>query len=162
MKNRLSSIWLLAALLSTSVFAEELKPGSNAWLLDAETDTQRFERLQNYLGGFSGSMSEVGRRYISVHEALSRDNFELASYHWEKIQAAIRNGYMKRPARQENADALFLNTVWEEVNNAFRSKDSDMAWAGFARAQQACMACHAAEDVAFMNDQSLFELGRPE
>jgi hypothetical protein len=161
-KYSLRAMWFLGVLVYMASHAEKTVAGSNDWLLDAETDEQRFELLQDYLGGFSQSMWEVGERYVAIHESLTRENFELASYHWEKIRSAIRNGYLKRPARRANSDALFLDELWGEVHDAFQSGDADNTWAGFGRAKEGCMACHAAEGVPFMNDQSMFELGRPE
>jgi len=137
------------------------KRTSNDWLTGAPNDTVRFERLQRYLRGFDQPMWEVGERYRSLHDALTRNNFDLASYHWDKIRTAIANGYLKRPARQANADALFLNRIWETVQEALTSKDPDKGWRGFEQAKTACQACHIAESVSFMNDQALFDLAAP-
>ncbi|MCC5869597.1 MAG: hypothetical protein JJU27_13940 [Gammaproteobacteria bacterium] len=126
------------------------------WLLDAADDDTRFERLEQYLGGFSAAMWETKARYVRVHEALAIGNRALALYHWEKIGSAIRGGYLKRPARRANADALFLDNAWPEAAKAFEEGDDQRAWEAFTRARAACMACHVAEDVAFMNEQAIF------
>ena len=42
------------------------------------------------------------------------------------------------------------------------SGDSDTAWQGFRDARRACMQYHVAEEVAYMNDQPLFELEVPD
>lgn len=157
-----TAICLSSVLMFSAAVSGEPAPRSNAWLLDAETDEQRFELLQGYLGGFSRSMQEVGQRYLAIHDALARDNLDLANYHWDKIRSAIRNGYLKRPGRQANADAIFLNQLWGEVSASFQSGEVEKAWTGFEAARSACMACHAAEGVPFMNNQSLFDRGRPE
>lgn len=149
------------ALLLVSCMPANEKQTSNDWLTGAPNDTVRFERLQRYLRGFDQPMWEVGERYRSLHDALTRNNFDLASYHWDKIRTAIANGYLKRPARQANADALFLNRVWETVQEALTSQDTDKAWRGFEQAKTACQACHIAESVPFMNDQALFDLAAP-
>lgn len=150
---------LLACGLANAASSEN-KP-SNDWLLGAKNDTKRFELLQKYLRGFDQPMWEVGERFEAIHEALSRDNYELAAYHWEKIRTTIQNGYLKRPARKANADAILLNTTWEEVNQAFGTKNSEKAWAGFEKAKSACQACHVAESLPFMNNQPLFDLAKP-
>lgn len=135
---------------------------SDGWLLGADSDRERFENLESYLGGFSYAMWEVGHRYEGVYEALERDNFELAAYHWDKIGSAITGGYMKRPGRQANSDAIFMDEVWGQVQQDIESGDSDRAWTGFETGRAACMACHVAEDVSYMNDQPLFELRAPD
>ena len=91
-------------------------PDNNDWLLSAESDEERFRRLQRQLRGFDQPMWEVGERFESLHDALLRNNFGLALYHWDKIATTIRT----------------------------------------------CMGCHVAEGVAYMNDQALFDLQRPE
>lgn len=136
-------------------------PPSNEWLLNAPSDVERFRLLQRYLRGFDQPMWEVGERYEGLYDALQRNNYDLALYHWEKIKSTIENGYLKRPARKANADAIFLSTVWGEVDAALRTRDSARAWAGFTAGRAACQACHVAEAVAWMNNQSLFDKVAP-
>lgn len=150
---------LLALIFATSaISADDQAKKQKGWLTGAESDSNRFELLQRYLRGFDQPMWEVGERYKSIHEALERDNFELANYHWDKIKVTIENGYLKRPARQQNAEKTLLNVTWHEVKAAFESKDSKRARNGFSQARAACMACHAAESVPYMNNQPLFDL----
>ncbi|MEZ9199604.1 hypothetical protein [Shewanella sp. 10N.286.54.B9] len=42
------------------------------------------------------------------------------------------------------------------MSAAFASMDIDKAQQGVVKAKAACMACHAAENVAFINNQPLF------
>jgi mono/diheme cytochrome c family protein len=102
------------------------------------------------------SMWEVGERYARIHKALDHGNYALAQYHWDKIRATIQNGYLKRPGRRKNADAILLDAVWPAVAGKLDSGDAADAWDGFEQARAACMACHVAEAVGFMNDQPLF------
>ncbi len=160
------ALWVLAivsamALLSGCIEVEvergtSAEPISDGWLGRLEDDAERFRALESYLGGFSSAMWEVGERYRHLHQALEDDNLPLASYHFEKIGAAIRNGYRKRPARQANADALFMDAVFESASAAFADGEQAAAWQTFEQVRAACIACHAAEDVPFMNDQPMF------
>ncbi|TVS09495.1 MAG: hypothetical protein EA417_20295 [Gammaproteobacteria bacterium] len=131
------------------------EPISDGWLGRFEDDAERFRALEGYLGGFSSAMWEVGERYRHLHQALEDDNLPLASYHFEKIGDAIRNGYRKRPARQANSDALFMDAVFEPAGAAFAEGDQAAAWQAFEQVRAACIACHVAEDVTFMNDQPM-------
>lgn len=106
-------------------------------------------------------MWEVGERFERLHTALKRNNHGLAAYHWEKIRTTIENGIAKRPKRAANAKALFLDPVWADVDAALKSGDAVKSWAAFDRAKAACMACHVAEKVEFMNDQPVFDLMPP-
>ena len=128
----------------------------NDWLLNAPDDVTRFKLLQTYLRGFDQPMWEVGERYQSIYDALADQNYELAEYHWDKIKATIVNGYLKRPKRQQNSDAMFVKNIWDDVNKDFLSKDPKKAWDAFALTRQACMSCHEAEKVTFMNNMPLF------
>ncbi|PHR56125.1 MAG: hypothetical protein COA43_14445 [Robiginitomaculum sp.] len=126
------------------------------WLLGVEGEDARMELLQRYLRGFDQPMLEVGQRYQAIYDALNVKNYELASYHWRKIKTTIENGYLKRPARKENADSFLLNGNWKEVNKAFESKNAKSAWEGFYFSRAICMSCHEAENVSFVNNQPLF------
>lgn len=128
---------------------------SKHWLLDAGSDEERFRRLEEYLGGFSQVMREVGFRYRYTYLAITDGNHELAEYHWDKIGSAIIKGYLKRPARRENAEQ-FLNGEWQALNASLKSGDANRIRADFKRARKACMECHKAEDVGFLNEQGLF------
>lgn len=131
------------------------------WITGAASDQERFKRLERYLRGFDQPMWEVGERYEKIHAALARGNFELAAYHWRKIKTTIENGVLKRPAREANAQAFLLKDVWSQVLSAFESENTEAAWQGFVQARSACMGCHVAEQVAFVNDQPMFELAGP-
>jgi hypothetical protein len=149
LKSMLSILSLAALVAAPSITHAE------DWLIDADEDT-RAERLSSYLGGFSSAMWEVGERYERLLQAIDDNNFELADYHWDKIGGAIRSGYLKRPGRQANSDALFLDAIWPIYLETLKSGDGEKIRTQLPQARDACMACHIAEDVAFMNDQPLF------
>ena len=133
----------------------------NGWLTGAPDQATKDERLEKYLRGFDQPMWEVGERYERVEQALRDENWALASYHWEKIRTTIEGGLMKRPKRRANAEALFLGEPWEALHEALESQDAARIGPAFARAKGACMACHAAEDAPFINDQPLFRAPLP-
>ncbi|WP_162925830.1 hypothetical protein [Isoalcanivorax indicus] len=128
----------------------------DGWLTGQEDNTARFERLEGYLGGFSSAMWETGYRYQGTRDAIVDGNLALADYHWGKLRGAIENGYMKRPGRQHNAEAMFLEGAWEALDRALQEEDRDTVQSAFLDARDACMACHVAEEVPFMNDMPLF------
>jgi hypothetical protein len=143
--------------VSAAMRASQAPAGNlDDWLINAPDDEARFKLLQRYLRGFDQPMWEVGERFQSIYDALTDENYDLAVYHWEKIKTTIVNGYMKRPKRRANADALFVNGAYEPVLEAFKSKDATKAWGGFEQARSTCQACHDAEKVGFVNNQPLF------
>jgi hypothetical protein len=133
----------------------------NDWLLNAADDAERWRLLQLQFRGFDQPMWEVGERYQHLHEALTRQNYDLALYHWDKIKTSIENGFAKRPLRRASAENLFLTPVWQDVRDAIASRDRSAAWNAFDRATEACKSCHLAEKVTHMDDQPMFELKRP-
>lgn len=155
------SIYVYAGLalftLSAGVLALNQTETRN-WLSDADPDT-RYERLEYYLGGFSSAMQETGDRYRHVEQAIYDGNYKLADYHWDKIKGAIERGTMKRPARRENAEAMFLDNAWGVLAEALQDPEEHDVRGAFLQAKGACIACHAAEEVPFMNDQPLFRDG---
>lgn len=136
------------------------KVSGEGWLLGAKDDQQRMERLHQYLAGFSKAMWETGYRFEATQAAIADNNLPLADYHWGKVRSAVENGYLKRPGRQANADQLFLDAGWQTLNQALNAPDEHDVKQAFVTARDACMACHVAEDVAFMNDQPLFRQAR--
>jgi hypothetical protein len=148
----------LGLVFSPSVVAssnESARP-SNHWLLDLEDADERFGRIEDQFSGFSRAMWEVGHRFERTYDALVDGNLALAGYHWEKIGDSIRLGYLRRPGRRDNSDAMFLDGPWRGALEALQDDDLDDARRAFLAARGACMACHQAERVDFMNDQWLF------
>lgn len=159
MRKTLIALALLLAGCSPAPSADTAgKLSRNDWLLSAESDEARFKLIQRQMRGFDQPMWEVGERFERLHDALERENYELASYQWDKIKTAIENGIAKRPARAANAKALFLGEPWEEVRDGLASGDREKAWAAFDTARITCQSCHQAEKVEYMNDQAVFDL----
>ncbi|MBI3047724.1 MAG: hypothetical protein HYY76_05375 [Acidobacteria bacterium] len=137
--------------------AQQAQPPSNNWLLDANDDTERFRRLQLVAGGTDIPMWEIAQRYEELYVAIQNNNWEMGVYHWEKVRDRMNTAGMKRPARTQNIERLFLdNGVWTSMHDALTSRDADRMRKQFLAVRQACMACHVAERVAFLNDSSVF------
>lgn len=152
--SMMTSIALVALFVSGIAGAEP--KATNHWLLDAENDEERFKRVEQMFAGFSGAMAEVGDRYQHTYDAIKDGNYALASYHWDKLRGAIELGYLRRPGRAANAKGLFLETAWPALKGQLTSDDSKAIQQHFQQARSACLACHAAEDVPFINNQPLF------
>lgn len=134
----------------------------NDWLLNQDSDSDRFQRLQSQFGGFSQSMWEVGDRYERLHDAISRENYDLALYQWEAIGAAVERGVERRPGRATNSQALFLDRDYDAVRELLEERTLISAWAGFERADRSCRSCHQAERVEYFNNQAMFDLRAPQ
>jgi hypothetical protein len=131
-------------------------PPSNNWLQDADSDSDRFKKLEIYLRGFDQPMLEVGERYQRTYDAIKDRNWELADYQWDKIKLAINTGLMKRPKRTQNAEGIFLDGIWKQMDETIKSRNHGEMEKQFVVVREVCMACHTAEKVPFMNNRSLF------
>jgi hypothetical protein len=137
---------------------KQTRPPSNNWLLDANDDAERFRRLQVVAGGTDIPMWEITHRYEELFVAIQSNNWEMGVYHWEKVQDRLNTAGMKRPARTQNIEGMFLDSgVWRSMHDALTSKDPARMRTQFQAVRQACMACHVAERVGFLNDSSVFK-----
>jgi hypothetical protein len=137
---------------------KQTRPPSNNWLLDANDDTERFRRLQVVAGGTDIPMWEIAHRYEELYVAIQNNNWEMGVYHWEKVQDRMNSAGMKRPARTQNIEGMFFdNGVWKSMHDALTSRDPGRMRTQFQAVRQACMACHLAEKVGFLNDSSVFK-----
>jgi hypothetical protein len=134
----------------------DASPPSANWLLDAKDDSERFRRLQIYAGGTYEQMWQIGYRYEQVYRAIVDENWELGLHHWTKLRDVLNVALMKRPNRTPNAEALFLDSTWLKLENGLESEDSDTAREAFLVERTACMACHVAEGMEFLNDTPIF------
>ncbi len=141
---------------SKTELLQKAKPATNNWLQDAGSDPERFKKLEVYLRGFDQPMLEVGERYEKLYYAIQDKNWGLTNYQWKKIKRTINTGLMKRPKRAPNAKAMFLENVWPKLESSIQSKQDKRIEEDFMLARQACLNCHIAERVDFINNQSLF------
>lgn len=136
---------------------KQTKPPSNNWLLDANDDTERFRRLQLVAGGTDMLMWEITYRYEELYVAIQKNNWEMGVYHWDKLRDRMNTAAMKRPARTQNIEGMFLDGVWPSMRDALTSKDPARMREQFLLVRQVCMACHVADKVGFLNDSSVFK-----
>jgi hypothetical protein len=132
------------------------EPPSANWLLDARDDEERFRRLEIFAGGTYEQMWQIGYRYEQVYQAIIDENWELGLYHWGKLRDVFNVALMKRPNRTPNAEDMFLTTIWARLEEALEGGDAEGARAEFLAQRGACIACHVAEDMAFLNDTPIF------
>ncbi|MGK2941536.1 MAG: hypothetical protein ACSLFJ_07670 [Immundisolibacter sp.] len=130
-------------------------PGAN-WLLDADADQERFRRIQIYAGGTDQQMWQIGYRFEQVYQAIVDHNWALGLHHWGKLRGVLDVALMKRPNRTPNAEALFLDTAWQPLADALRAEDVAQARKAFQSSRDACMSCHVAEEMPFLNDTLIF------
>ena len=132
------------------------KPPSTNWLRDADTDTERFRRLEILLAGTEMAMWEITMRYEQMYEAIAVENYDYARFNWDKVRQRANSALMKRPGRTINMEAMLLDTTWQVVDDGLKTKDPVKAREAFATARQICMGCHVAEQMPFFNQHPVF------
>jgi hypothetical protein len=133
------------------------KPPSEAWLRDADTDTERFRRLEILLAGTEMAMWEIAVRFENMYDAILVNNYDYVRFNWDKIRARATSALMKRPKRTQNMELMLLDSNWKAIDEEFKTKDPVKVRAAFQTARQVCMGCHAAEKMPFFNDHPVFK-----
>jgi cytochrome c556 len=142
-------ILILTTLLMGSISANSYSTKSD-WLLETSSTQERFKKIQKQLRGFDLAMVEVGYRFNSFYFAIKDKNYPLANYHWDKIKKAIENGVERRPKRESNSRAIFLDTQFKSMRDALNKKDDKLIWQEYNNTKQSCNACHRVEKVPFI------------
>lgn len=138
--------------------ATQRRPPSNAWLLDADSNYDRFERLEIVLGGIDRSMWEAGLRLINVRNSIASGDLRLARYESSKIRHAFDVASLMRPAADRPLQGAFLPGPWAEFEKVLATDDGAQARASFLRARDACMSCHKLAGIDFVNEHFAFRL----
>lgn len=130
-------------------------PPSSSWLLDADSDADRFRRLEAVLRP-EQAMREIGIRFVELHDALFAGKVTLARYEWDRATHAAEVALLMRPANQERVEQMFLLGPWRELGAALESNDLPRAREAFVAAREACRFCHEVRGRAFLNTHPVF------
>jgi hypothetical protein len=137
--------------------SKQTKPPSRNWLRDANDDPERFRRIELWAAAGDQEMLEIASRMRELSAAIQRDSWNMSIYQLEKIRGRMVVAMTKRPVRTQNMEALFFESgVYSGLHDALTSRDVQRARAGFTRLRSACMACHVAEKVSFINESATF------
>jgi hypothetical protein len=142
-------MFFIVVVLVGSLLAENNYSTKSNWLLDTKGE-QKFNAIQKQFRGFDLAMVEVGYRFNSFYFAINDKNYGLAHYQLDKIKKAIENGIIRRPKRESNSKAMFLDTQYKSMSKALDSKDEKIIQEEYMRTKQLCNACHKAERVPFI------------
>jgi hypothetical protein len=138
--------------------AAQRKPPSDSWLLDADSDRERFRRIEVALRGLDIHMLEIGVRFGVMHDAIGRGNLPLATLEAEKSIESARIAMLKRPGFGGDEGLKYMGAAqWTALLDSLRSGDVARSQTAFLQVRQSCMACHASRDMGFLNDSALFE-----
>lgn len=145
MTSKVFLTFIFALLLSCNK-SDDVHKGLK-WLSGDENN--KFKVIEKQFRGFDKTMMEVGYRYNGLYWAGEDKNWELASYHIEKIKHAIDLGVERRPKRKENAQVIY--PILDELEIFAKNKDQKGFREQFEVVRQTCNACHQAEQVSYFN-----------
>ena len=138
--------------------AVQRKPPSDSWLLDADSDRERFRRIEVVLRGLDVHMVEIGARFGVLHDAIDRGNLQLASLEADKTVETARIAMLKRPGFGSDEGLRFLGVApWSALRKALADGDAARARTTFLQVRESCIACHTARGMSYLNDTALFE-----
>jgi hypothetical protein len=133
-------------------------PPSNSWLLDADSDRDRFERIEAAMRGLDVTMLEIGVRFGTLHDAIERGNFRLAQHEASRIGEAARVGMLKRPGFRHGDGVDYLGaTEWTALTTALRASDVQGSRAAFLEVRRSCTACHESQGMGYLNTSDVFD-----
>ncbi len=94
-------------------------------------DVAALRRLQIVASGTDVPMWEIQHRYEALFVAIQKSNWEMGVYHLEKLRDRMNGAGMKRPARTQNIEGMFLKSgVWPRT------------WAFSTTARRSCAPRH--------------------
>ena len=138
--------------------AKQVKPPSRNWLRDANDDTERMRRIELWGAAGDLEMQDIAHRMEELHAATQVESWDMGIYQLEKIRGRMIVAAIKRPTRTQNMEAMFLDSgVYQSLHAALKARDGAQARAGFMQARDACMACHVAEKIGFINGSAVFK-----
>lgn len=137
--------------------ASQTKPPSDSWLLDADSDHDRWRRLEVVVGGLDRSMWEIGLRFIALHDAIGVGDFALAEFEWDKVRRALEIAILERPRGQDIIEKGFLEGTWRSLKAAIETREPGKIRTGFGDARRSCMACHTTLNREFLNRGRVFQ-----
>jgi mono/diheme cytochrome c family protein len=138
--------------------AVQRKPPSDSWLLDADSDTERFRRIEVALRGLDIQMVEIGARFTVMHDAIERGNLPLAQLEAQKTIESARIAMLKRPGFGSDEGLKYMGAAqWTALMGALQAGDAAKSRAAFLDVRQSCLSCHAARGMSYLNGSALFE-----
>lgn len=140
------AVGMLAGCAQQEVSLDE-PVGKAGWLAgDART---KFDTIAAHLGGFGGTMVEIGYRYEVLYWAGREHNWEFAAHQVEEIGEVLEHGLVRRPERRQSSESFVLTGI-PAVQEAVARRDAMEFAERFETFRAQCNACHTMEKVQFI------------
>lgn len=130
--------------VSTTAMAEEYED----WRKSA-TQEEKIENMVKVLPGASVVMLQMGERYKNLYWAAKKGKWEFAEYQMEEMDDLINTLIITRPKRAKTAK-IFMESAFSQFEPTIENKSWPEFRAAFEHMRQQCMACHTANDHAFI------------
>ncbi len=113
------------------------------------TQEQKVDNMVKVLPGASVVMLQMGERYKNLYWAAKKGKWEFAEYQMEEMDDLINTLIITRPKRAKTAK-IFMESAFSQFGPAIEAKNHSQFRAAFEHMRQQCMACHEANDHAFI------------
>jgi hypothetical protein len=123
--------------------------GADADWRDTASQEEKVQKLVEVMPSTANIMIEMGERYSHLYWAAKLGQWEFATYQAEEIEGLLETLQITRPGRAEST-AVFLERVYPDIEEAAKAEDWERFSRAFAAMHEQCMACHVAEDHAFI------------
>jgi hypothetical protein len=135
----------------------QAKPPSDSWLLDADSNWDRFRRIEVVLRGADIHMFEIGIRFGELRDAVAHSEFDLAAHQIQRIVQAAEIATLKEPGWVEGRGIEYLGRPqWQALRAAVLARDGPASRNALLAVRRTCLACHAARNMEYLNRQELF------
>jgi hypothetical protein len=145
-KGTLTSLILPGLLFAALAVADA--DDDRDWRKQASLE-DKVEKLIATMPSTSTLMIEVGERYQDLYWAARLGKWAFAEYQLEEIESLVELLQITRPGRAATAQ-VFLDEGLGGFEAAFEAKDLNAFQRAFRNLHAQCMACHVANDHAFI------------
>ena len=143
-KGLISSLVMPGLLFATLVVADD----DGDWRKQANLE-EKVARLVEVMPSTANIMIEMGERYQDLYWAARLSKWSFAEYQLEEIESLVETLQITRPGRAATAQ-VFLDEGLGGFEAAFEAKDLNAFQRAFKNLHAQCMACHVANDHAFI------------
>jgi hypothetical protein len=140
-----ASLLTVALLLGAVALADD---DDGDWRKGASLE-DKVEQLIKTMPSTANIMIEMGERYRDLYWAAKLGKWEFAEYQLEEIESLVELLQITRPGRAATAQR-FLDQGLEGFEPVFKEQDWNAFQRAFKHLHDQCMACHVANDHAFI------------
>ena len=144
MFKNMFTLTCILTLTSSNVVA-----GNNNDWRKTGSDVEKLNNIIKVIPSTSDLMFQMGERYRNLYWAGKQKKWAFAEYQVEEMEGLMKKLKITRPQRATSIEKYF-STAFKPIEAAIQSKNWQQFSLGFESMRKQCMACHKANDHAFI------------